>query len=171
VSDIGIIAIPDATAGTRVTASIQLQDQYGNLVATAAETTVTVTVTGSLSGSALFRPFVNPANVQLRNGRGTLDIQSFAVEEIELSLSDTAETGFVLQERETFTFLPGPKLPHAPTSSPKPNRPSCRPLSHPDTLTALQARQLALLLQSRPQGSQRGRQSLALLTKVSMFTF
>ena len=95
--------ILDPTNGTvdaAITVTVQLQDQFNNVVTTGADTNkdVTLNATGSATGAGL---------VNIVAGVGTLDISDQVAETVNLSLTDTEATGFDVTSTQDVIFAPG----------------------------------------------------------------
>jgi hypothetical protein len=108
VSDIGIANTSDVDAGTLVHALVQLQDQFGNLVPGEPDTSVSINVEGSVSGTSLQHPQPNTFQLTMTSGQALFLIQSFVAEDITIDIIDSAQTGLRLTTPSSFQFVPGP---------------------------------------------------------------
>ena len=90
----------DGTVDVAVTVSVELQDQFGNLVTTGADTDkdVTLIAGGSATGGGV---------VDIVAGVGSLDISDQVAETVNLTLTDSAVTGFAVTSAQDVVFAPG----------------------------------------------------------------
>ena len=95
-----IIDPTDGTVDAAITVTVQLQDQYGNIVTTGADKDkdVTLNADGSATGDGL---------VDIVNGVGTKDISDQVAETVNLSLTDSQTTGFDVSSTQDVIFALG----------------------------------------------------------------
>jgi hypothetical protein len=95
-----IIDPTDGTVDAPITVTVQLQDQYGNIVTTGPDTDkdVTLTADGSATGAGL---------VDVVNGVGTIAISDQVAETVNLGLSDTEGTTFDVTSTQDVVFAHG----------------------------------------------------------------
>jgi cell division septation protein DedD len=89
-----ILDLADGTVGTPITVTVEVRDQYEDLVA-AYQDNVTLNASGSATGDGL---------VNIVNGTGSLDISDTVAETVTLSLNDTEETGLNVSSKQQVTF-------------------------------------------------------------------
>ena len=95
-----IIDPTDGTVDAAITVTVQLQDQYGNVVTTGVDKDkdVTLNADGSATGDGL---------VDIANGVGTKDISDQVPETVNLTLTDSAGTGFDVSSTQDVIFALG----------------------------------------------------------------
>ena len=95
-----IINPADGTVDAAITVTVQLQDQYGNIVTTGVDKdkNVTLNADGSATGAGL---------VNIGNGVGTKDISDQVAETVNLSLTDSQGTGFTCTSTQNVIFAHG----------------------------------------------------------------
>jgi len=95
-----IIDPTDGTVDAAITVTVQLQDQYGNVVTTGVDKDkdVTLNADGSATGDGL---------VDIVNGVGTKDISDQVAETVNLTLTDSAGTGFDVTSNQDVIFAHG----------------------------------------------------------------
>ena len=95
-----IINPTDGTVDAAITVTVQLQDQYGNIVTTGADKDkdVTINADGSATGDGL---------VDITNGTGTKDISDTVAETVNLDLTDSETTGFTVTSTQDVVFAHG----------------------------------------------------------------
>ena len=84
----------DGTVGTPITVTVEVHDQYDDLVDTY-QNNVTLVASGSATGDGL---------VNIVNGTGSLDISDTVAEIVTLSLNDTEETGLNVSSTQQVKF-------------------------------------------------------------------
>ena len=89
----------DGTVDALIAVAVELQDQFGNLVTTGADTDkdVTLNASGSATGGGV---------VDIVAGTGSLDISDQVAETVNLTLTDSAVTGFAVTSAQDVVFEP-----------------------------------------------------------------
>jgi len=105
-----IINPADGTVDAAITVTVQLQDQFGNIVTTGADKDkdVTLNADGSATGDGL---------VDIVDGVGTINISDHVAETVNLSLTDTEGTGFNVASTQDVIFTNGVATKYIVTSS------------------------------------------------------
>jgi hypothetical protein len=95
-----IINPADGTVDAAIDVTVQLQDQYGNIVTTGGykDKDVTLNTDGAATGEGV---------VNITNGTGTLAITDHTAETVNLSLTDSEETEFITTSTQNVIFAPG----------------------------------------------------------------
>ena len=95
-----IIDPVDGTVDAAIPVTVQLQDQFGNIVTTGADTNkdVTLNADGSATGDGV---------VDINNGVGTKDISDTVAETVNLTLTDHVPTGFDCTSTQDVVFAHG----------------------------------------------------------------
>ena len=95
-----IINPTDGTVDAAITVTVQLQDQYGNIVTTGADKDkdVTLNADGSATGDGL---------VDVTDGVGTIAISDQVAQTVNLTLSDSEGTGFDVSSTQDVVFAHG----------------------------------------------------------------
>src|SRR5439155_18539275 len=90
----------DGTVDAPITVTVQLQDQFGNLVNSGLDSgkDVTLNTTGSATGAGV---------VDIINGVGTKSISDPVAQTVSLTLSDTQGTGFNVSSAQDVIFAHG----------------------------------------------------------------
>ncbi len=95
-----IIDPTDGTVDAAITVTVQLQDQFGNVVSSGGDKDkdVTLNTSGAATGDGL---------VNISNGTGTKDIFDEVAESVNLTLTDSQTTHFDVSSTQDVVFGPG----------------------------------------------------------------
>src|SRR5207249_1261703 len=99
-TELGILNPADGTVDAPITVTVQLQDQFGNVVSSGLDKDkdVTLNTTGSATGGGL---------VDIVNGVGTKSISDQVAQTVNLSLSDSQGTTFNVSSVQDVVFAHG----------------------------------------------------------------
>ncbi|MDD4157099.1 MAG: hypothetical protein PHY08_11050 [Candidatus Cloacimonetes bacterium] len=99
-SQFAIINPTDGTVDAAITVTVQLQDQYGNIVTTGGDKDkdVTLTADGDATGAGL---------VAITDGTGTKAISDETAETVNLGLTDSETTDYTVTSTQNVVFGPG----------------------------------------------------------------
>ncbi len=102
----------DGTVDAAIPVTVQIQDQYGNVVTSDNSSSVTLVTSGSATGGGV---------MTMTGGSATLPISDTAPQTVTLSLSDTALTGFTVTSTQNVVFARGAGTKLAITTQPPTN--------------------------------------------------
>ena len=101
------VDVPTIVAGEETAVQVHALDAFGNLAYEYPTQTVGALAVGSISGAFLDQPYINPDNVRVENGVGSLNVRPRILEDITFSFLDTFGTGLDVSDSFTANVIPG----------------------------------------------------------------